>query len=82
MKVTPSEPGAPEVIRLDDGPAGIVQLDGLTGVRVNLSSGSGAAEDKIRVLSEAGVRVVESPGQIGVTVVEVLGKGRGHGRAH
>ncbi len=47
-----------------------------------VSGGSGAAEDKIRALSEAGVRVVESPGQIGATVVEVLGKGRGHGRAH
>ncbi len=47
-----------------------------------VSGGSGAAEDKIRALSEAGVRVVESPGQIGATVVEVLGKGGGHGRAH
>ena len=47
-----------------------------------VSGGSGAAEDKIRALSEAGVRVVESPGQIGATVVEVLGKGGSHGRAH
>ncbi|MEE9229679.1 MAG: succinate--CoA ligase subunit alpha [Acidobacteriota bacterium] len=47
-----------------------------------VSGGSGAAEDKIRALSEAGVRVVESPGQIGDTVVEVLAKGGGHGRAH
>ena len=47
-----------------------------------VSGGSGAAEDKIRALSEAGVRVVESPGQIGATVVEVLGKGGGHGQAH
>jgi succinyl-CoA synthetase alpha subunit len=39
-----------------------------------VSGGSGAAQNKIRALSEAGAHVVESAGQIGATVVEVLGK--------
>jgi succinyl-CoA synthetase alpha subunit len=37
-----------------------------------VSGGRGAAEDKIRALSEAGARVVESPGRIGASVAEVL----------
>ncbi|MEE9218051.1 MAG: succinate--CoA ligase subunit alpha [Acidobacteriota bacterium] len=39
-----------------------------------VSGGSGAAEDKIRALSEAGVHLVESPADCGATVAQVLEK--------
>jgi succinyl-CoA synthetase alpha subunit len=37
-----------------------------------ISGGQGSAEDKIKVLKEAGINVVESPAKIGVTVKEAL----------
>jgi succinyl-CoA synthetase alpha subunit len=39
-----------------------------------ISGGKGAAEDKIRALNEAGVRIAESPAAIGATVAEALGR--------
>jgi succinyl-CoA synthetase alpha subunit len=39
-----------------------------------VSGGKGAAEDKIRALNEAGVRIAESPAAIGAAVAEALGR--------
>ncbi|MCH7825158.1 MAG: succinate--CoA ligase subunit alpha [Acidobacteria bacterium] len=38
-----------------------------------IAGGKGTADEKMRVLSEAGVTVVESPSAIGVTMAEILG---------
>ncbi len=38
-----------------------------------IAGGKGTADEKMRVLSEAGVTVVESPSVIGVTMAEILG---------
>ncbi len=40
-----------------------------------ISGGQGSAADKIKVLKDAGIIVVESPAKIGITVKEALGKG-------
>lgn len=37
-----------------------------------ISGGQGSAEDKIKVLGDAGIHVVESPAKIGITVKEAL----------
>jgi len=39
-----------------------------------VSGGKGAAEDKIRALNKAGVRIAESPAAIGAAVAEALGR--------
>ncbi|MGD9563707.1 MAG: succinate--CoA ligase subunit alpha [Pyrinomonadaceae bacterium] len=40
-----------------------------------ISGGKGTAAEKMKALTEAGIRVVESPADIGQAVVEVLGQG-------
>jgi succinyl-CoA synthetase alpha subunit len=39
-----------------------------------ISGGKGSAEEKIRSLEEAGVRVVQNPADIGDVVAEALGR--------
>jgi succinyl-CoA synthetase alpha subunit len=38
-----------------------------------ISGGSGKAEDKVKALSEAGVRVVDIPSAIGPAMAEIVG---------
>ena len=38
-----------------------------------ISGGKGTAAEKMRALAEAGIRVVQSPADIGQAVVDVLG---------
>ena len=40
-----------------------------------ISGGKGTAADKMKALQEAGIKVVESPADIGAAIVEVLGSG-------
>lgn len=42
-----------------------------------ISGGKGTAAEKMKALSEAGIRVVESPAEIGTAVKEVMGAGTG-----
>jgi succinyl-CoA synthetase alpha subunit len=37
-----------------------------------VSGGKGGAEDKIEAMSSAGIRVSDSPSELGTTLVEVL----------
>ena len=40
-----------------------------------VSGGKGTAEDKIRAMEKAGIKVVENPADIGEAMLEALGKG-------
>jgi succinyl-CoA synthetase alpha subunit len=40
-----------------------------------ISGGKGTAAEKMKALREAGIRVVESPADIGTAVAEALGSG-------
>jgi succinyl-CoA synthetase alpha subunit len=40
-----------------------------------ISGGKGTAEEKMRAMQAAGIRVVQSPAQLGETVASVMGAG-------
>ena len=42
-----------------------------------ISGGKGTAAEKMKALTEAGIRVVRSPADIGQAIADVLGKGAG-----
>ncbi len=46
-----------------------------------ISGGSGTAQEKIKMLKQAGIIVAESPAEIGETVGAALKKGKSHGAA-
>jgi len=39
-----------------------------------VSGGKGTAEDKIRAMEEAGIKVVDSPADIGEAMIKALGR--------
>ena len=47
-----------------------------------ISGGSGTAQEKMKILEQAGIVVVESPAEIGETVFATLKKRKMHGTAH
>ncbi len=47
-----------------------------------ISGGSGTAQEKIKILKQAGIVLVESPAEIGETVLTAFKKGKARGTAH